>query len=87
MMTDRDPVAWAAMTYELEDAAGHLAALLRRMAEDGDYGEPELRVDLGHVYAHLNRAWNSRHAQGDTARTPEAHAAWSRFPTDLDPVG
>jgi hypothetical protein len=48
-------------SYELEDAADALAMLLREMNEDG-FGEPELRINLGHVYAHLNRAWHSRNA-------------------------
>ena len=42
-------MAWAMLSYELEDAAEHLVELLRRMEERSDYGEPELRIDLGHV--------------------------------------
>jgi len=74
--------------YELEDAAEALAALLREM-EAEDFGEPEFRVNLGHVYAHLNRAWHMRDAATDVALDPseEQREAWTRFPTDLEPVG
>ena len=89
-MIDKDsaPEAWAMFSYELEDAAEALAALLSEMNEDG-FDEPELRVNLGHVYAHLNRAWHSRNATTSAALDPtdEQREAWTQFPTDLSPVG
>ena len=39
------------------------------MRQDG-FGEPELRVGLGHVYARLNRAWHSRDATASAALDP-----------------
>ena len=83
-----DPEAWAMFVTELEDAAEALALVLREVERDG-YGEPELRLDVGHVYAHLNRAWHSRSASASAALDPadEQREAWSQFPTDLDPVG
>ena len=85
---DSEPEAWAMFSYELEDAAEELAALMSEMEQDG-FGEPELRVHLGHVYAHLNRAWHSRNAAAGAALNPsdEQRAAWTQFPTDLSPVG
>jgi hypothetical protein len=77
------PVAWAALMYELEDAQEHLAALISNMSSDTDYDEVNLRIDLGHVFSHLNRAW---HRREKTEGLDEAE--WlvaSRFPTDLDP--
>ena len=89
-MIDKDssPEAWAMFSYELEDAADALAKLLSEMQEDG-FGEPELRVHLGHVYAHLNRAWHSRNAAASVALDPsdEQREVWTQFPTDLSPVG
>ena len=89
-MIDKDsaPEAWAMFSCELEDAAEALATLLSEMQEDG-FGEPELRVNLGHVYAHLNRAWHSRNAAASAALDPsdEQRETWTRFPTDLSPVG
>ena len=74
--------------YELDDAAEALATLLREMKAE-DFGEPEFRVNLGHVYAHLNRAWHMRNATTDAALDPseEQREAWTQFPTDLEPVG
>ena len=76
-----EPEAWAMFATELEDAADALAALLREIERDG-YGDPELRIGLGHVYAHLNRAWHSRDASASAALDPtdEQHEAWSQFP-------
>ena len=70
--------------YELEDAQEHLTNLVKQISTDSAYGEPELRVDLGHVLAHLNRAWNSRNAK--TELTSEQWEAFRAFPTDLEPV-
>ncbi len=89
-MIDRtsDPVAWARLVHDLEDAREHLSDLLLRITDHALYGEPELRVDLGHVYAHLNRAWNLRNVPDAASRGfgPDEWDAWSRFPTDLAPV-
>lgn len=78
------PVAWAALMYELEDAKEHLAALISDMSSDAEFDEENLRIDLGHIFSHLNRAWHHRKKiEGlDEAEWLEA----SRFPTDLDPT-
>lgn len=78
------PIAWAALMDELEDAQEHLATLISNMSSDADYEEVNLRIDLGHVFSHLNRAWHRREKiEGlDEAEWQEA----SRFPTDLYPT-
>lgn len=80
----QDPVAWALFLHGLEDGAEHLADLVKKIADDPAYGEEELRVDLGHVFAHLNRAWNSRNIpkELDDAQWEELR----RFPNDLEPL-
>jgi hypothetical protein len=85
---DDDYVAWATVVQQLEDAREHLGDLIRRMTEEKDFGEPDLRIDLGHVYSHLNRAWHMRDATGEqvTEFSDEQWAAWSRLPTDLEPI-
>lgn len=78
------PVAWALFVQGLGESAEHLSDLAKRVANDPDYGEEELRVDLGHVCGHLNRAWNSRHIPKEVT-----DAEWEelrRFPTDLEPI-
>lgn len=84
----KDPVAWAMLTYELADAAEALDTLIRQLEEEG-YGEPEFRIDLGHVYAHLNRAWHMRDVDAASALNPSESVRheWTQFPTDLTPIG
>ena len=79
-----NPVGWAMFLSELEDAHEHLGDLIKEMTADLEYGEPELRIDLGHVYAHLNRAWRRRLVAEDLteAEWEDARA----FPNDLEPV-
>ena len=60
-------VAWAHLAQELEDAREHLESLVRKVVESGSYTESEFAVDLGHVYAHLNRAWHSRNQTSEVA--------------------
>jgi len=69
---------------DLDDAHEHLGNLIKEIAADPEYGEPELRVDLGHVYAHLNRAWRRREITGDF--TDSEWVAAGAFPDDLEPV-
>lgn len=86
----RDPLAWAMPMYELEDAQEHLGHLIREMKAD----EVAFRIDLGHVYAHLNRAWNLRDkddAWHDTSTGTDPmqgaeYEAARAFPTDLEPI-
>lgn len=77
------PVEWAEFMYELGDALEHLEKLTRDVSQVADYDESNLRTDLGHVYAHLNRAWRrSAKALGD-----DDWESASRFPDDLTPIG
>ena len=78
-------VEWALLLYQLDDARQHLEQLIKKMSEDADYGEEEFQIDLGHVYAHLNRAWRLRN---EVAGMPVGEwERFSRFPDDLKPVG
>ena len=83
----KDYAAWVAVVQELDDAVEHLRALMDEMNEEG-FGDVELRLGLGHVYAHLNRAWHQRDTteQEQAAFTEEQFREWSRFPKDVDPV-
>jgi hypothetical protein len=85
MINQREnPVAWALLLYELEDACEHLENLVHTMANDGQIDEVNFRIDMGHVYAHLNRAWNGRTEAEEVSR--ERWKAQSQLPTDLEPV-
>ena len=79
-----NPVAWSMLLSDLEDAYEHLGELIKEISTEPEYGEPELRIDLGHVYAHLNRAWRRR-LKSDDFTDSEWEAAGA-FPDDLEPV-
>ncbi len=79
-----NPVGWALLLDELTDAHEHLGDLLKEISRDPDYSEGNLRIDLGHVYAHLNRAWFRRAVPEDFPMSKWDTA--TRFPGDLEPV-
>ncbi|MDP3812997.1 MAG: hypothetical protein Q8Q78_18495 [Hydrogenophaga sp.] len=81
---EKHPDGWAALMYELTDAQEHLARLISEIESDLEYGEGNFRVDLGHVYSHLNRAWHCRNA-ADALPEAEWRVA-SLFPTDIEPT-
>lgn len=78
------PVEWAGLMYELDDAHEHLAALISDMNTVEDFDEVGFRIQLGHVFSHLNRAWNCRNKTSGLNEYEWLDA--SRFPSDLDPV-
>ena len=83
---NRHPLAWAVFMQELEDARDHLDALIRDLETEHDRGEIELRIDLGHVYTHLNRAWHWRNRLHDMPTSFEEFDRASAMPDDLLPV-
>lgn len=79
-----NPVEWTLLLHELDDARDHLSKLLEQMAANGAIDEIDYRIQLGHVYSHLNRAWNGR----DNRSEPNTEL-WEKqtlFPVDLEPV-
>jgi len=78
-------VAWALMVSELDEAVEHLQKLTASMASAGSIEEEDLEIQLGHVYAHLNRAWHSRNREEEVSS--EEWGAFSQFPKDVTPVG
>ncbi len=83
--SSENPVSFALLLTELDEARAHLEELICKMNESGAVDDPELAVCLGHIYAHLNRAWHSRNLDGE--KSEEQWPVLSRFPKDLDPVG
>ena len=86
-MIDRKnhPIGWAHLLYDLGDAHEHLSSLLKNLSENSEYSGEQFRIDLGHVYAHLNRAWYRRNIPEDFD-TLEWNTA-TQFPRDLEPCG
>lgn len=79
-----NPVEWTMLMYELEDAHEHLSKLIHKMQESGSIDVESYAVDVAHIYAHLNRAWNSRDFVGEMD-----DSQWESFrpyPNDLEPI-
>jgi hypothetical protein len=54
------------------------------MTNNPTYSEAELRIHLGHIYAHLNRAWRQRLVHEEMTETE-----WGKsreFPDDIQPI-
>ena len=78
-------LAWSGLLNELDEAREHLDDLVKEMNAAGAIEDSEFAVYLGHVFAHLNRAWHSRNQ--DAAVSLEQWPSFSQFPSDLRPVG
>jgi hypothetical protein len=79
-----NPVQWAFLMEELNEAHEHLGKMISEMRAHSDYGESRLRVDMGHIMAHLNRAWTRRNFTRDL--TDEEWAALREYPQDFRPI-
>lgn len=85
-MIDRtkSPMGWALFVQELEDAHEHLGKLIADLQSDPGYDDGNLRVDLGHVMAHLNRGWIRRNRPDDL--TDDEWEQAREYPSDLYPI-
>lgn len=76
-----NPVNWALLLYELDDAKEHIESLTSQMAEHGQIDEVDFKIQMAHAYAHLNRSWNTRNLADDIDKERS-----SGFPNDLEPI-
>jgi hypothetical protein len=81
-----NPVEWAMLMYELDDAKEHLETLIREMTKDSDFAEEDYRIQMAHIFSHLNRAWNTRDLLGTAEGTHEEFNELGRFPNDIEPI-
>ncbi len=79
-----NPVEWVLFMDELDEAKEHLEKLTKDLSQAGRFDESEFAIYLGHIYAHLNRAWHRRNLT--TAITDEEWNAFRRFPQDIEPI-
>jgi len=81
-----NPVAWALIVQEVADAQEHLASLVEQLSRDGKIEEEDFLVQLGHGYAHINRAWNARNHAAERMTNVDWEA-FTQFPRDIEPIG
>jgi hypothetical protein len=46
-----NPVEWAGLMYELEDAHEHLADLIADIEKDPEFDERDFQVQLAHIFS------------------------------------
>ena len=71
------------ITFHLDEAKEELDRTITEILKD-DYSEEEFQVAMGHLYHHLNTAWNGRNASAETHRECKAvdFNSWRKFPTN-----
>ncbi|WP_444913508.1 hypothetical protein [Microbulbifer sp. TRSA007] len=79
-----NPVEWSQLMSELEDAQEHLGDLIKEMGSKGSVDIEGYSIDIAHIYAHLNRAWNSRDFKGEMSESQWEE--FRSFPSDLEPI-
>ena len=72
--------------YNLGEAQEALGQLIADMKSDPEYDYGEYIVDMGHVYHHLNTAWNARDSSKAVADqcSEEDFYRWRQFPSTED---
>ncbi|GLX76668.1 hypothetical protein tinsulaeT_00080 [Thalassotalea insulae] len=85
-MIDRksNPNEWSTFLYELDDAKEHLETLIAQLNENGEISEEDFRIQLSHIYAHINRSWNIRNLKRDFDNYESS--VLSIFPKDIEPL-
>jgi hypothetical protein len=82
MINGKDnPVEWAMLGYELDEVAEHVQNLSKLITPDANLPEEEFEVYMGHIYAHLNRIWNSRNHVGEVG--DDLREKYTQFPLDI----
>ena len=72
--------------FHLKEAREAIEQLASDLESAADYGFDEYRVNMQHVYHHLNTAWNGRNADEAraSASAQEDFDAWRQFPKDME---
>ena len=82
-MIDRKqyPVEGAVWMLMLQEAHEHLGNIIQELEEKEDGCDIDFGIPLGHVFGHLNRAWNGRNEvkEIDDSKWDE----YSSFPKDI----
>lgn len=71
--------------FHLGEAHEELTRVICQLQQATEPNEAEFEVAIGHIYNHLNTAWNSREANDDriSQQTDDDFYAWRAFPKDI----
>jgi len=75
--------------FNLREALEEIDQTVKSLETDPAYGEPAFSVAMMHLYHHVNTAWNARNSTVEQSQScsDEAFQKWSRYPSDLKPLG
>ena len=76
----------AVVLFHLREAAEQLSETIQKLESNGDYDAEQFQVEMGHLYHHLNTAWNGRD-QTDAQHskcTDEDFKRFRRFPVESE---
>lgn len=73
----------------LKEAEEQLVALIAQIESDKDFSFEDYHIAMGHLYRHLNSAWNGRciTRQEWQKCSDENFQKWQKFPDDLPLIG
>jgi hypothetical protein len=68
--------------FHLHEAAEQLNETIQKLEGSADYATEEFQVDMGHLYHHLNTAWNGRDQTDDEFAkcTDDSFKRFRQFP-------
>lgn len=74
------------ISFHLQEAAEELNHTIEELERKKSYDIEEFRVAMGHLYHHLNTAWNGRDQTDDEFRecTDESFSRFRKFPPDSE---
>jgi hypothetical protein len=70
--------------FHLEEASEELERTIRELKEKDPYDFEEFQVAMGHLYHHLNTAWNDRNCTDEEHRKSSKFNKWRNFPVESD---
>lgn len=75
-----------AVLFHLREAKEELDRTVNELETDVEYDVGEFTVGMGHLYHHLNTAWNGRYASVERHQvcTQQDFDAWRKFPSNAE---
>ena len=72
--------------FHLREAAEELNGTIRNLEQDPDYDSVDLSLSMGHLYHHLNTAWNGRDQTDEefSRSSDESFRKLRRFPSQAE---
>ena len=72
--------------FHLKEAQEELQRTAKEIEQDVSYGEEDFQVAMGHLYHHLNTAWNGKNCTNEDFKeySDENFSKWRKFPKDSE---